>query len=107
MVNEGIKGLLEDYPTTRRLDKVNNGRCLKVVDRDINLSLGEDLSMGEVADIAKKVLVGGVRGQNYTVERLHLSTLEIWGTLLKEMPTIRVLTGGWFTLRFHREEYTY
>lgn len=83
MVNQAIKGLLQDYSTTRRLEKVNNGRCLKVVDRDINLSVREDLSMGEVADIAKKVLVGGVWGQNYAVERLHLSTLEIWGTLLK------------------------
>lgn len=59
--------------------------------------------MGEVAETDRKVLVGRVHGQNYTAERLGLWTKEIWGTLLKELPTIRVLTRGWFALRFHRE----
>lgn len=43
---------------TRRSDKLKKGRCLKVVDKDISLDLGEDISMGEVAETIKKVLVG-------------------------------------------------
>lgn len=39
-------------------------------DKDINLSLGEDLTMGEVVDMTNRVLVGCVRGQNYSTERL-------------------------------------
>jgi len=61
--------------------------------------------MGEVAETAKKVLVGRVRGWNYLVERLRLWTTKIWGSLLKELPIIRELARGWFALHFHREEY--
>lgn len=54
----------------------------------------------------KKVLVGRIRGRNYTIERLRLWIEEIWGSLLKDLPIIHVLARGWFALRFHREEYT-
>ena len=54
----------------RRSDKQKKGRCLRAGDRDINLTLGEDLTMGEVDNIAKKVLVGRVHGRIYIVERL-------------------------------------
>lgn len=93
-------------PTGRRTDKPKKGRCLRAVDTDINLTFGEDVPMADVMDMARKVLVGRVRGRNYTVERLRQWTMEIWGSLLKELPVIRVLARGWFALRFHREEYT-
>lgn len=32
--------------------------------------------------------------------------MEVWGSLLKELPIIRVLARGWFALHCHREEYT-
>lgn len=60
--------------------------------------------MGEVAETAKKVLVGCVHGRNYSISCLCLWTTEIWGSLLKELPIIRVLARGWFALHFHREE---
>lgn len=41
-------------------DKVKKGRGLTDFDGDINLFLGEDLSIGEVVDMAKTVLVGRV-----------------------------------------------
>lgn len=40
------------------------------------------------------------------MERLRQWAEEIWGTLLKELPAIKVLARGWFSLHFHRVEYT-
>lgn len=62
--------------------------------------------MVDALDMARKVLVGRVHGRNYSVERLHQWTMEIWGSLLKELPIFRVFARGWFALRFHREKYT-
>lgn len=84
----------------RRSENVKKLMCLKVVDRDINLSLREDLSMEEVAKMAKKVLVGQVRGKNYIVERIRLWTKEIWGTLLKELPPFGFSREGGSPLDF-------
>lgn len=63
--------------------------------------------MGKVVDTANRVLVWHVRGRTYSVERLLLWTLEIWGTLLKEITSITILSRGWFALSFHQEEYIY
>lgn len=62
--------------------------------------------MADAIDTARKVLVGQVRDRTYSVERLRQWTKEIWGTLLKELPAIKVLARGWFALHFHRAEYT-
>jgi len=75
------------------------------MDRDINITLGDDIPMGDVADTTKKVLIGRVRGRNYSVECLCLWTSEIWGSLLKQLPIIKVLAHGWFSIHFHSEEY--
>lgn len=47
---------------THRSDNVKKGWCLKAIDKDINLSLGEDFPMGDVVDTTNIVLVGRVRG---------------------------------------------
>lgn len=62
--------------------------------------------MADAIDIARKVLVGRVRGRTYSVEILQQWIKEIWGTLLKELRAIKVLERGWFALHFHRAEYT-
>lgn len=62
--------------------------------------------MADAIGTARKVLVGRVRGQTYSVEILRQWTEEIWGTLLKELLAIKVLARGWFSLHFHRAEYT-
>lgn len=45
--------------------------------------------------------VGTILFSAYTIGQQRF-----WGSLLKELPIIRVLAHGWFALRFHREEYT-
>lgn len=59
-VNQSCRSLLKEHPTGRRMNKSSKRRCLKAVDKDINLTLGGDISMAKVANTAKKVLVGRV-----------------------------------------------
>lgn len=61
--------------------------------------------MADAIDTARKVLVGRVCGRTYSVERLRQWTEEIWGTLLKELPAIKVLARGLFSIYFHRAKY--
>lgn len=105
-ITQGCRSLLREHPTGCCTDKPKKGQCLKVMDTDINLTFGEDFLMGDVSDMVMKVLVRRVQGRNYPVERLHHWTMEIWGSLLKELPFIRVLARGWFAIWFDREEYT-
>lgn len=97
---------LKDFPIGKRSEKLKKGRCLRAIDSNINLTLGEDSQMADVVDTTRKFLVGRVRGRTYSVERLKRWTDEIWGSLLKELPVVRVLARGWFALQFHRPEYT-
>lgn len=62
--------------------------------------------MGEVVDMASKVLVGRGRGRDYSVAHLRLSVKQIWGNIFKELQYVHMLAWGWFALIFQREEYT-
>lgn len=62
--------------------------------------------MGEVADTTNKVLVGRVWGRAYSIAKLRLWVMEIWGHILTELPTITTLAPGWFSLSFLREDQT-
>jgi len=87
----------------KRSEKVTKGRCLRAIDSEFSVIFGPEAPL---LDAASKVLVGRVRGRTYTAERLKLWVEEIWGSLLKELPEVMVLTRGWFALHFHRPEYT-
>lgn len=86
--------LLKENPMGHRTDKPKKGRCLRAVDTDINLTFGEDVPMADALDTVRKVFVGRVRGRNYTMEHLRQWTMEIWGSLLKKLPVIKVLARG-------------
>lgn len=97
--------ILKDLPFGKRSQKLKKGKCLRAIDSDFNITFG-DAQLPEVMEATRKVLVSRVRGRTYSVERLKLWDEEIWGSLLKELPDIRVLARGWFALHFHRPEYT-
>lgn len=62
--------------------------------------------MREVADKARKILVGRVHGRTYMAEQLGLWVKKIWGQIFIQLPDVQILPRGWFALHFTLEEYT-
>lgn len=96
---------LQDHPSVPQTCK-QKVKCVKVSSKDFTIRFSEGLSMGEVAEKANFVLVGYVRGRDYSMERLILWVQEIWGNTLKELLEVQILPRGWFALQFSKEEYT-
>lgn len=57
-------------------------------------------------DLADRVLVGHIRGRNYSAERLKLWAMKIWGQHLAEIPFVQTFVQGSFALRFARADHT-
>lgn len=58
---------------------VKKSNCIKVCNKGSQLILGEGLPMAEVINTANRVLVGQVRGTNYSAPHLRKWILNIWG----------------------------
>lgn len=52
----------------------------------------------------EQVVVGRARGRKFSVERLREWIGAEWGKELKEMPVVKILTRGWFMLKFNNAE---
>jgi len=81
-------------------------KCVKARNQSIALRLGDDIQWGEAMDAANMVLVGRVRGRNYSTAKLRQWTAKIWGHYLTELPFVQTFVRDWFTLRFSRAEHT-
>jgi len=57
-------------------------------------------------DFADKVLVGRIRGQNYSAARLRTWATEVWGQHLVDIPFVQTFVRGWFALRFVHADHT-
>lgn len=81
-------------------------RCFKFREEDIFLRLEEDIQWGEIMDFADWVLVGRIRGRNYSAARLKALASEVWGHHLVDIPFVQTFVRGWFALRFARANHT-
>ena len=61
--------------------------------------------MGDVLDMAERVLVGHIQGRKYNTERIWLWNMEIWGQFIDALPFVISIPKGWFTLSFSRLEH--
>lgn len=52
----------------------------------------------------EQVVVGRARGRKFSVERLREWIGAECGKELKEMPVVKILTRGWFMLKFNNAE---
>lgn len=57
-------------------------------------------------EFADCVLVGRIRGRNYTAARLKTWAAEVWGQHLVDIPVVQTFVRGWFALRFARADHT-
>lgn len=57
-------------------------------------------------DFADRVLVGRIRGWNYSAACLKLWAAEVWGHHLVDIPFVHNFVRGWFTLRFAHAYHT-
>lgn len=81
-------------------------KCFKYRTKDTIIQLREDIQWGDSIDIAHRVLVGRIHGRSYTVARLELWTLEVWGKHLADLPFVQTFIRRWFAMRFSRAEHT-
>lgn len=81
-------------------------KCFKCKADDIFLRLEEDIQWGEVMDFADRVLVGRIRGRNYSAARLKVWAAEVWGHHLVDIPFVETFVRGWFALRFACADHT-
>lgn len=75
-------------------------KLTKICERNTRLVFGAGITMAQVGLTENIVLVGGVRGRNYTPAWLQKWTVEVWGNLLAQLPGIITLSRDWFTLIF-------
>lgn len=95
---------LTEHPLAPRIGK-RKVKCVKKSAKDLTITFGEDIPMGEVVDKANIVLVGHVRGRAYSATRLSNWVHEIWDGILQELPEVQSLARGWFDLHFSKAEY--
>jgi len=57
-------------------------------------------------DMATTILVGRVRGRNYSTARLKQWVAEIWSQHFVDFPFVQTFVRGWFALIFAREKHT-
>lgn len=81
-------------------------KCFKSKEDEYFLRLEEDIQWGEVMEFADCVLVGRIRGRNYTAARLKTWAAEVWGQHLVDIPVVQTFVRGWFALRFARADHT-
>jgi len=81
-------------------------RCFKSREQDIFLRLEEDIQWGDIMEFADRVLVGRIRGRNYSAARLKTWATEVWGQHLVDIPVVQTFVRGWFALRFARADHT-
>lgn len=81
-------------------------KCSKSKEDDIFLRLEEDIRWAEMMDFADRVLVGRIKGRNYTAAQLKTWATEVWGHHLVNIPHVQTFVRGWFTLRFARANHT-
>jgi len=81
-------------------------RCFKSKADDIFLRLEEDIQWGETMDFADRVLVGCIRGRNYSAACLKTWATEVWGQHLVDIPFVQTFVRGWFALRFACVDHT-
>lgn len=97
-------GRLPDSPPVRNPKRRN--KCFKTKENDVFLRLEEDIRLGEAMDFADRVLVGRIRGRNYTATRLKSWAVAVWGHHLAEIPFVQTFVRGWFAMRFARADHT-
>lgn len=56
--------------------------------------------MEKVALTESTMLVGRVRGRNYSLGRLKKWTVEVWGNVMEQLPAVLSMSKGWFSLIF-------
>jgi len=93
----------KDHPEKAKIVESSRGkkkRCVKPKTRDIFIDWEEDFQWQDTMDMAVTVLVGRVRGRNYSAARLKQWVTEIWGHHLDDLPIVQTFVCGWFSLRF-------
>lgn len=102
---QGFGPDLVTNPPTRSGHKLKY-RCFKSRVEDTFLRLEEDIQWGEVMDFADRVLVGRIRGTNYSAARLKTWATDVWGQHLVDVPFVQTFVRGWFAFRFARADHT-
>ena len=72
--------------------------CTRNREKYRELVFGKGVSMWKAKETKKIVLVGRVRGWNYTSDRLQRRTSEIYGNILEKLPVVLTMNRGWFSL---------
>lgn len=117
----GSSGPFPSQPSRPTLDSISPGRprnfppvrnpkrrnkCFKSKGDDVILRLEANIRLGEAMDFADRVLVGRIRGRNYTAARLKTWATEVWGHHLAEIPFMQTFVRGWFAMRFACVDHT-
>lgn len=74
--------------------------CTKSREHKRNLIFGEGIGMEKLEETSQTILVGCVRGRNYTTVRLKIWTTKIWGKFLEQLLGVLTMNRGWFALFF-------
>lgn len=64
--SDPCRKLLRETLAGKRSEKIAKGRCLKANNSGFKVNLGPEAPLPDIMDAARKVLVGRVRGRNYS-----------------------------------------
>lgn len=60
--------------------------------------LGEGIKLGEFMGMANRMLVGRVRGRNYSLVHFKKWVVEVWGLVLHVLPLVANMTIGSYSI---------
>jgi len=77
---------------------------VKQKNRRVSLEVGEDVTMGDIMLLSKRVVIGHARGLHLSVGFLKNWALEHWGSIVSNTPIISKLAKGWFMFLLSMKE---
>jgi len=84
---------MENHPQKSRGKKP---KCTKVREHGRLLVFGKGINMAQTTDTESTLVVGRVRGRNYSTARLKRRIVETWGHILEQFPVVLTMTGEFF-----------
>jgi hypothetical protein len=73
---------------------------IKLVNQPHKLALGDDIMLPEVPNMAEREVVGRENGRHLGISLLRDWVKKSWTGLLTTLPSVHLLSKGWFMLKF-------
>jgi hypothetical protein len=95
-----LKTLRSKSQGSREARHRKRNKCVGSSKSNLDFTLGDDLTLSGVAEMADKTLVGKAYGRQFSEKTLKAWAASNWDVIFNPPPKINRLSRGWFMLTF-------